>query len=189
MAAAIGDAEARALVSTWPELPEHYRSRVELAASPLMEREAVLLAFDYATRALPAWEALFPNDDRPRRAVEACSRWLAGQFSVDLLTEVSKAAADAAIAADEPWYRAPEDPALRAALQAAHAAEPAALAAEYAGKPEEAELRVGDVKELLAWVANFALKTAADPEADKRWQLQRLADYLLCRIAVASSAG
>jgi hypothetical protein len=185
MAAALGDADAQAQAGSWPELPQHYRSKIEMAADLLAHREAVAFALDCAVRALPAWELVFPADERPCQATEAVALWLSGRATAELLDRASRAAADAGIEADDP-DRVPADEVLTAAIHAADAASHAALAAECAARPEDAKDRVSEVNSCVAWAANFALKTVPDLETERRWQLQRLANYLLGRGAPPS---
>lgn len=90
-------------------------------------------AKDCATRVLPYFEAQFPADDRPRRALEALQAWIdTGQFS---MTVIRKAALDAHAAAREVGEDNPARSAARAAGQAvatAHGRGHAPGAAMYA---------------------------------------------------------
>jgi hypothetical protein len=60
------------------------------------------------------------------------------------------------------------------------------VAAVYAARLQGARERVGDIGSCVAWVATFALRAAADLEAERLWQTARLADYLLGRVAPAT---
>ena len=68
--------------------PDGYRER-NTALRLLPDRVRVLLATGWARSAMPAWEAEYPQDDRPRKAIEVAEGWAV----------VSTAAADAAYAA------------------------------------------------------------------------------------------
>ena len=60
-----------------------------------------LLAGDYAEHVLPLWEDKYPNDKRPRQAIEAARQYAAGH-----LTNLALAAAEAvaeARAAEHEW--------------------------------------------------------------------------------------
>jgi hypothetical protein len=84
-------------------------------------RSLALRAADSAERVLSYFEAKYPGDDRPRKAVEAARAWARGELAVS----EARAAAFAAHAA----ARAAEDPAARAAARAAgHAAATAHVA-------------------------------------------------------------
>lgn len=113
------------------------------------ERTARLAAADFAERVLPIWESCYPDDDLPRRAIEAARACALG--------ETDSTAADAAHAA-----------AARAAAQAAHAAawhaSWAARAAAWAAAADAAA------------VADAAV-AAAGYDAMRRWQGERILDY------------
>ena len=84
-------------------------------------RALALWAAECAERVLPCFEAKYPRDDRPRKAVEAARAWARGEMGVS----EARVAAFAAHAA----ARAAEDPAARAAARAAgHAAATAHVA-------------------------------------------------------------
>ena len=80
---------------------------------------------------LPIFEKRYPEDKRPREAIEAAKAFIAGYISIEQLLEKRNAAADAATyaAADAATYAA-ADAAAAAAADAAAAA--AAYAAAYA---------------------------------------------------------
>lgn len=109
--------------------------RVRENTSPVLSRQdrraLVRWAVDCAGRVLPCFEKLQPNDDRPRRALEAARAWARGGAT----TGEARAAAVAAHAA----ARSVENAAARAAARAAgnaaataHAAGHARAAAAYA---------------------------------------------------------
>ena len=93
----------------------------------------VLRATDCAEHVLPYFEEKYPNDNRPREAIEAARDWVRGEIA---LSEV-RAAAFAAHAAARATADASARAAARAAGQAAataHVAAHAAHAATYAAK-------------------------------------------------------
>lgn len=101
-------------------------------------RTLVLWAADCADHVLAAFEDPRPDDDRPRRAIEAARAWARGELSVADLRAAAFAAHDAARDAEG------RPAAVAAARAAAHAASTgneashASHAAEYARKAVEA---------------------------------------------------
>src|SRR5690606_11532697 len=127
---------------------------------PWDERTAREFAADCAERALPVYEAAYPGDDRPRRAVEVARAYARGEATRDELsaraaarTAAGAAASTAAWAAAKAaaWPAAAATEATRAATEAAawaaraaawgaeDASEAAAGAAEDAEDAEDAE--------------------------------------------------
>ncbi len=99
--------------------------RVRENTSPVLTRQdLVRWAADCAGRVLPRFEKLQPDDDRPRRALEAARAWARGGAT----TVEARAAAVAAHAA----ARSVENAAARAAARAAGNAAAAAHAAGHA---------------------------------------------------------
>ena len=92
------------------------------------KRLAVTIAVFFAEDALSFWEAEFPENMRPRKAIEAAKEWLANpcEETVDASRAAAYAAANAANAAYAATYAA------HAAAHAAHAAAHAAAAANAA---------------------------------------------------------
>src|SRR5690554_6047344 len=129
---------------------------------PWDERTAREFAADCAERALPVYEAAYPGDDRPRRAVEVARAYARGEATRDELS--ARAAAEAAAWAAED---AAEDAAWAAAEAAAWAAsEDAIEAAAWAAED-------------AAWAAAEAAEDAEAAEAAERtWQAARLAELL-----------
>jgi len=84
-----------------------------------------------AEKALPAWEAAYPQDGRPKAAIAAAKAFLRGEISAEECREAAQAASAAARAA---YYGASVAYAARAASAAAAAAAAgrAALAADAA---------------------------------------------------------
>mgnify|MGYP007071594639 CR=1 FL=1 len=66
--------------------------------SPL-HRAVVRAACDCARLALPTWEARYPDDARPRTAIETAERWVRGEATLDDVRAASAAAYAAACAA------------------------------------------------------------------------------------------
>lgn len=125
-----------------------------MTVEKLDHRSLMLWAADCAERVLPNFEEECPNDDRPRRAIEAGRAWVRGEMT---LSEVRTAAFAAHAAA-----RAATDPAARAAARAA------AHAAATAHVPGHA-----------AHAATYAAAATAGAADDERaWQLRRLPRHL-----------
>ena len=112
--------------------------RLELSTLPL-------IAADIAETALHIWEAAYPDDDRPRRAI-AVARDGSAAEAARIAAEAAEAAKAAAKAAT--W----------AAKAAAWAAEAAAGAARTAA--EAAETAAGAAAWAAAWAAGAAAKAA-----------------------------
>jgi hypothetical protein len=123
------------------------RARVVEWLTTWNERSARHFAADCAAAVLPVWEARYPDDDRPRRAIEAARAYADGTISAAaLLTAYSAAylAADSAAylaassaadsAADSAAYLAASSAAYLAASSAAYSAASSAayLAADLA---------------------------------------------------------
>jgi Immunity protein Imm5 len=113
-----------------------------------------LWATDCAEHVLPLFEEKYPEDDRPRNAVEAGRAWARGEIAMS----EARAAAFAAHAA----ARDADGAAARAAARAAgHAAATAHVAAH------------------AAHAANYAVTAATDSAAEERdWQYRRLPEHL-----------
>jgi len=112
------------------------------------DREIRLLACDFAERVLPIFEKLYPNDKRPRAAIETARRYANGEATIEELNAARSAAWDAA-------WDAARSAARYAARYAAWSA--AESAARYA-----------------AWYA----ARYADWYAEKEWQEQRFRQLL-----------
>jgi len=122
-----------------------------------------LWAADCAEHVLPYFEEKYPNDDRPRVAIEAARAWTRGEIRVGVARTAGVAAHAAARDADEGAART----AARAAGQAAgtpHMAGHARHAAAYAVKAAAYAAGTND--------------TAATTAAERDWQYQRLAEHL-----------
>src|SRR5690606_3074010 len=130
---------------------------------PWDERTAREFAADCAERALAVYEAAYPGDDRPRRAVEVARAYARGEATRDELS--ARAAACAAA-----W--AAEDSAEDAAWAAAEAA-------AWAAGEDAIEAAVWAAED-AAWAAARAAAAAAGAAeaAERRWQAARLAELL-----------
>jgi hypothetical protein len=135
-------------------------------AKRLDKRDHRSLAFwaaDCAEHVLPYFDKDYPEDDRPRKALEAGRAWARGELSVSK----ARAAAFAAHAAARTGHHAAARAAARAAGHAAataHVADHARHAAAYAVKAATAAAIPADVG------------TAAATERD--WQRRHLPEHL-----------
>jgi len=155
---------------------------------PWDERIAREFAADCAERVLPVYEAAYPGDDRPRRAVEVARAYARDGATRDQLVAAGMAADTAARNA----VRAPSDAAeaaantavweaVRAATDAAQAAAWAAAraAAWYAGEAAAPAAAWATDAAALAAVDDAAWEAAEAAEAaERRWQAARLAELL-----------
>jgi hypothetical protein len=106
------------------------------------DRELRLLACDFAERALPVWETAYPEDDRPRQAIDTARRFVRGEATAEELEVAAVAARSAAVAArsaaDSAWSamwsaaRSAADSAWSAMWSAARSARSAARSARSA---------------------------------------------------------
>ena len=108
-----------------------------------------LFACQCARLVLPIFEEKYPEDDRPRKAIEAAEAFALGQIDK---AELAKAAADATYVANAAAYAA------YAAADAANAAADAAYAAAYAA----------------ADAAYFAANAAAANAASVRAEIEKI---------------
>jgi hypothetical protein len=126
-------------------------------------RSWVLWAADCAEHVLPYFEAKYPADHRPRKAVEAGRAWVRGELSMSEARAAAFAAHAAARDADEAAARA-----------AARAAGHAAATAHVAGHAVHA----------ATYAVNAATHAAGPTGADaagsreRDWQYQHLAPHL-----------
>ena len=118
----------------------------------LTEQEQRLIAADFAEHVLPLFEADYPDDDRPRKAIEAARAFVRGQITIEQL----EAARDAAWAA--------------ASAAASAAARDAALAATR----DAALAAARDAAWAAAGDAARAAARAAAGDAERAWQQQRI---------------
>jgi len=116
------------------------------------KRTGRLFVADCAEHVLPIWERKYPNDPRPRKAVEAARLFADGEITREKLATAGAAARDAA--------RAAAGAAARAAAGAA------AWAAARAAARD------------AAWAAAGDAAGAAARDAEREWQTKRLLEYL-----------
>jgi len=137
------------------------RSRTLIAAVDLTVALR-LFAADCADHVLPIVEARYPNDDRPRKAIEAARAYARGEIDAATMAAAWEAAEAAAWAAS--WA------AREAAREAARAA---ACAAAWAGAGA------------AAWAASWAAREAAG-ESERAWQRQHFDATVLPLLEVAA---
>jgi len=151
------------------------------------ERIARLFAADCAEHVLRRFEKACPNDDRPRKAIEAARKFANGEISVSALERASDAAYNAANAAYAAAYNAAYNAAYAAAYAAADAAYCAAdaayNAAYYAANAANAAYNA-------AYAAAYAAANAAGHvfsntarQVEKQWQARRIIQYLRGNVA------
>ena len=111
-------------------------------------QDIVLVACLCAERSLKHFEAKYPTDDRPRKAIAVARAWAknAGDDAVSLeeVRKARRAAADAADAADADYAAAAAAAAAYAAYAAAYAAASASAAADACsafGQARDAEMK------------------------------------------------
>lgn len=107
---------------------------VMLRPETLSEKQLHLLACDFAESVLHFFENEYPNDNRPRQAIEAKRRWVNGEISDSELQTAWAAAWDAraARAAWAAWDARDASAAARAASATAKAARVASAASDTA---------------------------------------------------------
>ena len=105
--------------------------------SKLDQRSLAFWAADCAERVLPCFEKEYPEDDRPRQAIDAARAWALGEIKVGEARAAALASHAAARSADNPAARAAARAAGHAAATA-HVAGHARHAANYAKKAAEA---------------------------------------------------
>ena len=149
-----------------PETPPH-ETKVVVRQAQVVERLATwnertarLFACDCAERVLPLFERQYPDDPRPRQAIDTARRFAKGQASKD---ERFAAWAAASAAAWNAAWDAARDAAREAAGDAASAA---ASAAAWDAASAAAWDAAGDAAWDAAW------------DAERAWQTARLFDYL-----------
>jgi hypothetical protein len=179
MAAALGHHAARITGTAQPQLPKDYRLMIEHALVVLPIREAVSFGWECSQRVLSHWEMKFPDDQRPRAAVEATRRWLAARTDASELELAAEAASDAAIEADSPDFTENMDPGLARALHAANSAANTALSASLADSEPKPPPPSYELRAAVSDAASFATLAAISPELEQRWQVGRLSDFFL----------
>jgi len=148
------------MLEAFLDLPELiYTDKVWVFVRSIDKDKLRLVAADFAERVLHIYESKYPNDDRPRKAIEAARR---GDKDAD--SAVSDAADDAyavayAVAVSDAAYAA----AYAAAAAAAHAAYAAVYAAAYAAA--------------AAAAAAYAAVYAARKEEEEQAQIEIMKKY------------
>ena len=117
----------------------------------LKEQEQRLIAADFAEHVLPLFEAEYPDDDRPRKSIEAARAFARGEITKVQLSAAGSAAWSAAGAA----ARATTSTAAAAATAAAATAD--ALVAKWSAAAPAARVAAG-----------------AAGSAERAWQQQRI---------------
>ena len=110
-------------------------------------------AADCAAHVLAAFEDIYPDDDRPRKAVEAARAWVSGKITVPEARNFALEAHAAARHATRPESKA-------AARSAGHAAATAHV-------PRHA-----------IYAASYAAKATSYPQIEMEWQLKMLPENL-----------
>jgi hypothetical protein len=110
------------------------------------DKEIRLFAADCAESVLHIYEKQYPNDDRPRKAIQAARDYANGVIGKDELDAARAAAWDAAEAARAAWAAAGDARAALAAVCAAEAARAAWAAAGDARAAWAAVCAAGDEK-------------------------------------------
>ena len=161
-------------------LPNHFRTQIELAIQLLPVHEAVRFVCECAERVLDRWEILFSSDPRPRRALEAACLWLEGVGTSESLESARRGASDAGIEKDDTSTLPEDHPELTAALYAAHAASHSALAAQEASMSRwpNHQFPLG-LCGAIGHGARFSTHAARDEKAEMQWQKSRLAELLM----------
>jgi hypothetical protein len=127
------------------------------------QRSMAAWAADCAERVLPFFEAVYPKDDRPRKAIEECRAWVrTGVFKMADIRAASLAAHAAARQAPE------ESPARFSARAAGHA-----VATVHV--PQHA---FGVYYALKAIAAAHRENAQAEVAAERTWQAQHLPKHL-----------
>jgi hypothetical protein len=124
------------------------------------QRSMAIWAADCAERVLPFFEKAYPQDDRPRKAIEACRRWV--QTGVFKMADIRGASLSAHAAA----RAAKENPA------ACFAARAAGQAVATAHVPQHAF--GGAYYALKAIAAADAAHAAANVAREHNWQVQHV---------------
>jgi immunity protein 5 of polymorphic toxin system len=125
-------------------------------------RSLALWAADCAEHVLGVFEKTCPDDDRPRKAVEAARAWARGEITVGIARKAALAAHDAA--------RHTADPAARAAAQAASHA---AMTADAAGHAAHAATYA------VTAVSSSEVSDPAAAAGERRWQHQQVPEHLV----------
>ena len=145
----------------------------------LTEQEQRLIAADFAAHVLPLFEADYPDDDRPRKAIEAARAFARGEVTRTQLEAARAAAEAAAWAAVGAAAWAAAWAAARAAAR--DAAEAASWAAVGAAARAVAEYAAWDAAGAAAGAAAEAAARAAARAAEREWQQDRIFEVVAAR--------
>ena len=150
----------------------------------LTEQEQRLIAADFAERVLPIFEAHYPDDDRPRKSIEAVRAYARGEITKEQLSAAGSVAWSA-YDAYRNAYRAAYD-AYRAASDAYRAASDADAASAYAAlNAARATIDAAYAAALGAtWSAAASAARAAAGAAgyaERAWQQQRIDEVVAAR--------
>ena len=128
------------------------------------QKVLALWAADCAEHVLPYFEDAYPNDERPRKAIEACRRWVS--TGIFRMKDIRKASLDAHAAA-----RRPRADGELAACFAAHAA------GQVVGTPHVPTHALGSSIYSIRAVVTHSGNASDSLEKERNWQLQRLREY------------
>ena len=131
-----------------------------------------LLACDYAEHVLHIFEAKYPDDDKPRKAIEVSRRYARGEATDAELSAAWNAAGDVGAA----WNAA--EAARDAAWNAAEAARDAAWYAARSAARAAAWTAAETAAWADAWIAARAAARADAGDAERQWQEARLRELL-----------
>jgi hypothetical protein len=113
--------------------------RIAELAGKYSQRILAIWAADCAERVLPYFERIYPQDERPRKAIKACRDWTRGNMKVSeartaaLASHAAARVATALDTADSSAQAIETSVAVASAVAAARAAAHAAAAAHVAG--------------------------------------------------------
>ena len=186
MAAVLWEVEVRGTLVEDSEKCAARQARLICQVEAWNERTARLFAADSAEHVLPIYEEAYPDDSRPRKAIEAARLFAAGSITAEELRrawDAAGAAWDAAGAAARDAARAAAGAAGAAARDAAWdaawaAGDAAGAAWDAAG--DAARAAAGDAWDAAwdaAWAA-WAAAWAAARDAEQKWQAKRLIGML-----------
>ena len=144
-----------------------------------MDKEIRLFAADCAELVLPIYEKEYPDDNRPRLAIQALKDYANGLITQEELSAASAAAMDASLAADAAWNAGWAAMYVGwAARYAARAARAAARAAASAAAWTAARTAARAAARDAAWSAAMAARAALDASAASAEIKQLLLKYI-----------
>ena len=139
----------------------HKDDEMQKLVSQTDQKTLALWAIDCAERVMPYFEGNFPQDRRPRQALEILKNWIAmGEFKMSV---IRKASLDSHAAARDVGTDSPARSAARAAGQAVATAHVPRHAYGPAGYAQQAVFRASEPAEAEPAVAN-----------ERDWQYKRL---------------